>query len=64
MVIVKAIVIGGMGPDRVFLQTNLLEPTWPYKEKMHLRFDAAAGRGLAYVEANFPNVEVESRRVD
>ena len=45
--------------DQVCLNTDLPEPTWPYKGRLSTCFRCAAGNGRAYVAEHFPGVEVE-----
>ena len=45
--------------DHVSLQTDLPEPTWPWRGKLSVDFRCAAGRSRAYVAEHFPGIEVE-----
>lgn len=60
MKVLKAVVIQGVGPDKVFLKTDLPSATWPYAGNFQdLHFDVAKGDGKVYVMNNWPGIEVE-----
>jgi hypothetical protein len=54
MKIIKAMVLTGQGPDRVFITTELPSSFITYaKEPLTLQFEATAGSGVAYVKQHF-----------
>jgi len=53
MKLIKATVISGQGPDHVYLETNLPEPTWPYEGKLNLHFNVAACQAMEYLRQHF-----------
>ena len=61
MRIIKAGVLTGQGPDRVFLTTDLPSSFPIYPEPLMLSFECTAGTGAEYVLANFG---IESEVID
>lgn len=53
MVITKATVLVGQGPDRVFLTTDQPNPFIVYNDPLSLTFEATANTGAKYVKDNF-----------
>lgn len=59
MKILKAVVICGMGADKVVLKTDLPPTTWPFNENASLSFDVAQGLAIGYLKENFPDIQTE-----
>lgn len=53
MKIIKAVVIENSGADKVGLETDLPEGTFPYKGNLTLWADIAQGNGVQYVIEHF-----------
>jgi hypothetical protein len=53
MLITRATVLTGQGPDRVFLITDLPSSFAAYSEPLVLSFEASKGTGVTYVKQNF-----------
>lgn len=49
----------GRGCDRLFLHTDLLEGTYPFKGAAVLTLDVARGSYVEYCAANFPGVPLK-----
>lgn len=63
MKITRIIIITGEGSDRVSLETDLPEATYPYKESLFLSFHAAADSGEKYCKKHFPNIPIVVRNI-
>ena len=52
-IISAQIIRGQSGPDYLFLQTTLPEPTFPYNGNAVLKLTVSRGSGEAYIKKNF-----------
>lgn len=59
MKILKVTIIRGNSADKIILDTDLPEGTYPYTGKMSLLFDVAKGNGEDYLSRHFPELNEE-----
>lgn len=53
MKVIKATVVQSNGTDKIILQTNLPEATWPYTGNLSIDFNAAQNKGVSFVKEHF-----------
>ena len=47
------------GADKVYLETDLPESSFPWKGNLSVRFEVSKGSGEKYVGTHFPDVPVK-----
>lgn len=59
MLITNIVITKTSRKDNVVVYTNLPNPIFPFKGRLHMQFDAAQGTGEDYVKKYFKDIDVQ-----